>query len=75
MLMFFGLFVYLFMIFVFVFFFRSYLVSIVIYFGNLYIGFCFLLQEEEMFCVMTYISRGDPSQCNKFQVYISHEDI
>jgi hypothetical protein len=42
-----------------------------IYFGNLYIEFCFLLQEEEMFRVMTHISWENSSQCNKFKVYIS----
>ena len=51
--------------------FRSYFVSIVIYFGNLYIEFCFLLQEEEMFRVMTHISREGSFQCSKFKVYIS----
>ena len=51
--------------------FRSYFVSIVIYFSNLYIEFCFLLQEEKIFRVMTHISMEDSSQCNKFKVYIS----
>jgi hypothetical protein len=58
-----------------VFLFTSYLVSIIIYFDNLYIEFCFLLQEEEMFHVMNHISREIHLNATSFKPIYSHEDI